>query len=132
MKIQKEFVDLIYNKTKQYEFRNSNDKDAIYKIKDKHFKLVYLGFENINFENEKILKQRIKNYLKNNGEKYFELEYVNYDFRIDKVSLWYEIDSTSKNWILQNYKYFIENENEIVIHIYEWKEVKNMELEIIE
>ncbi len=42
MKIKKEFIDLIYNGDKKYEFRNGDDKEGLYKIKDKYFFLDYL------------------------------------------------------------------------------------------
>ena len=131
MKIKKEFVDLIYNKDKTFEFRNSNDKDGVYRFKDKWFKLVYVGNEIIYFDSESDIKEKLNNFC--------EIKLIEnawYDREIDIEEFDISIDKHSKEWILENYKYFmVEQEKkakgELIIFVYKWKEIKINELEII-
>lgn len=113
MKIKKEFVDLIYNGEKKYEFRNSKDKEGIYKIKDKFFKLTCVGFSYYPF-----LREEFKSL---GGSKYW----IN----------GYNITAEEAKWIRENISYFIKN-NELKMYFYEWKEInyehyKLKKLEII-
>ena len=112
MKIKKQFVDLIYNGQKQYEFRNSIDKEGIYKIKDKLFQLKldqhrfdFRIYKSMNISTEKI-------------EYYF-------------CSL--KITEQEYEWIKKNIDYFVKN-NETYVAIYKWEKLlsNEKELEIIE
>ena len=132
MKIKKEFVDLIYNGEKTFEFRNSNYKDGIYKIKDKWFKLVYVWNEIIYFDSESDIKEKLNNFCK------IELiEEAWYDREIDVEEFYISIDKHSKEWILENYEYFIEtkptknSEGEALIYVYKWIEIELKELESV-
>lgn len=110
MKIKKEFVDLIYNKEKQYEFRNSGNKEGVYKIKNKHFELKKISYEfNFSIREEKTTKG------------------INYYF------CRYEVTEQEYNWIINNIDYFKDDKNkETYIVIYIWKEVELKELEVVE
>lgn len=112
MKIKKEFIDLIYNGEKKYEFRNSNDKAGFYKIKDKYFKLVYVATE----RDYTIKKQKM---IFDNGFIY----YFN----------GYKITFQEYEWIKNNMDYFIDNETGGTYNvIYKWVEIEIKQLEEVE
>lgn len=112
MKIKKEFVDLIYSGKKQFEFRNSNDKAGIYKIKDKYFTLRKIN----NCCEYKIKKAKI----------IFEDGFF-YQF------CGYKITEQEYEWIKNNMDYFIDSEtDETCIVVYDWKETPIKELEVVD
>lgn len=110
MKIKKEFVDLIYNKKKQFEFRNNIDKSGVYQIKDKYF-ILNLICTSYDFKIKKIHKVFTE-------ESYYYF-------------CGYEITEQEYNWIKNNVDYFTFN-NESYVAIYEWKELQQKELEYVE
>lgn len=113
MKIKKEFVDLIYNGEKLWEFRNSNDKVGFYKIKDKCFELKHYS----NF-NEYSIRRGRKVLDDDDSIKYYFC-----DFRITEQEY---------NWIKNNMDYFTNKCGETYIVVYKWKEIEIKELEEVE
>lgn len=99
MKIEKKFVDLIYNGEKKYEFRNSDDKEGIYKIKDKFFKLTYVYDTYYPFIRE---------------------EFINPDNKYWINS--YEATAEEAEWIRENILQFKEKDK-YKIYFYKWTEV---------
>lgn len=111
MKIKEEFIPLILDGSKKYEFRNSIDKGGIYKIKDKYFQLKY---ERLNLGIH--LEKRVKNNI-NNIDKYY--------------CFGKEITKQEYDWLDKNENYFKNIDGDIVVCIYKWQEVKLKKLEII-
>lgn len=109
MKIKKEFVDLIYNRQKRYEFRNSSGKSGVYQIKDKLFQLKRISTKH---------DFKIKQDKEISGE-------INYYF------CGYEITEQEYNWVKNNIDYFVLNDNDTYIVIYEWEELEQKELEVV-
>ena len=111
MKIKKDFVNLIYNKEKQYEFRNSGDKVGIYKIKDKFFQLKQISYE-------RDFKIKKEHRLTGGLDYYF---------------CGFEITEQEYKWIKNNIDYFVtNNKKDTYIVIYKWEELEPKELEVIE
>ena len=111
MKIKKEFVDLIYNKKKQFEFRNDIDKSGVYQIKDKYF-ILNLIHTSYDFKIKKIHKVFTE-------EPYYYF-------------CGYEITEQEYNWIKNNVDYFIDSDGKTFIVVYEWVEIELKELEEVE
>lgn len=113
MKIKKEFIPLILDGTKKYEFRNSDDKAGFYKINDQ---LYYL-----------VLKDTIySKTIPNERYKYFA-EYVRNNFRKQVNS---KNDKLTFKWMKENDDYF-RDKNECNIHrcyIYEWINIDNPDI----
>lgn len=108
MKIKKEFINLIYNKEKKYEFRNVQDKEGIYRIADKYFKLTYL-------ETDYSISLK-KTYMWN------KLDYEINDYYVSE----YEY-----NWVENNIDYF-KNGQCFKMYVYRWQEIDYDEFELKE
>ena len=111
MKIKKEFVDLIYNGEKKYEFRNSCGKAGFYKIRDKYFELKYVG-EYYSYE---IKKKKTM----------FDSEF-NYFFCEHKIT------NQEYEWIKNNIDYFGDEIQGTYVVVYEWLVLDIKELEVVE
>lgn len=111
MKIKKEFVDLIYNGEKKYEFRNKKGWDGIYKIKDKLFKLDYIG-------------QQFKIHLVIDHQDKDLIQYYISHLRVDKKTF---------DWVQDNIDYFYNKENkEYTIYFYSWTYIGEKEIVEVE
>ncbi len=109
MKIEKQFVDLIYNGEKEFEFRTScsTNYSGQYKIKDKIFELEIDDVEfNPSLEQIYLTKDRLEIVYKFCG---------------------YTITKQEYEWLERNKDYWVGN----VIKIFVWREITFKELEIV-
>lgn len=112
MKIKKEFIDLIYNGEKKYEFRNNGYRAGVYKIKDKYFELKqYCNYYEYKIKKEVCLDEDNEN---------------KYSFCDCKIS------EQEYNWIKNNVDYFIDSDGETYIVVYKWVEIELKEFEEVE
>lgn len=106
MKIQKQFIPLILDGIKKYEFRNTNNKEYLYFINGDYYYLKYID----------VIVCKV------------------FDELLKTIELNFIIDSISRKWIKNNKEYFYRKSelNSYVCYVYKWVKCELKKLEIIE
>ena len=106
MKIQKQFIPLILDGTKKYEFRNSINKEGLYFINGDYYYLKYIDM----------------------------LVAKDFDKLLETIKLNFIVDYNSIKWIKNNKEYFDKklDIDSYVCHVYRWVKCELKKLEIIE
>lgn len=114
MKIQEQFIPLILDGTKKYEFRNSDDKEGFYKINNKLF---FLKYHN-SIWSKSIPNERYKTFA----------QYLRNNFRSEVNA---KNDKETFKWLKEFGNEYFRDKEEQNIHrcfIYEWINLEKLEV----